>query len=80
MCCHRSAPGMSDRRGRLGRHAVDHSDGHGDGGPPRGEPGLPVLPTIAQGLVVYLNSGRLFSDSLVAPGSTIRLSPTLSAL
>src|ERR1019366_2504452 len=27
------------------------------------------LPAIAQGL--YLNSGRLFSESLVAPGSTV---------
>src|SRR5271165_313400 len=47
------------------RHAV------GSGGQAR-------LPMIAQGL--YLNSGRLFSESLVAPGSTIFLSFTTSEL
>ena len=36
----------------------------------------PQLPTIGQLLVAYLNSGRLFSESLVAPGSIIRLSFT----
>jgi len=44
----------------------------------RGECGQARLPTIAQGL--YLNSGRPFSESLVAPGSTIFWSFTTSEL
>src|SRR5271156_4726460 len=38
------------------------------------------LPDIDQPLVLYLNSGRAFSDSLVAPGSTIFLSITWKEL
>ena len=40
----------------------------------RGEPGRARLPAIVQEL--YLTSGRLISESLVAPGSTICLSLT----
>jgi hypothetical protein len=44
----------------------------------RGARVWPCSPTIAQEL--YLNAGRFFSDSLVAPGSTICLSRTTNKL
>jgi len=40
----------------------------------------PARPKFRQEPVLYLNSGRAFSESLVAPGSTICLSFTWSEL